>query len=226
MKRIEQEHAAKSEFQREVEKLGERECRHCGWMCRPNDAPSKKWHPLEQEGQRAGVAEDFLRICEDEAARAALVSLPLKLDFARERGLRDIHAVHAWMVETHRKFTTAVKALRVAAPTQQQETLMAADYEEVLADHRRLVRELDMALNGATGAAKQASLCDIVAQVKREGIKASQRAGVAALPIKDAWIDGGYVIVTPSGTGNAPAVKAAILALAAAPTQQQEGGDV
>lgn len=74
-----------------------------------------------QSGQRAGVAEDFLRICEDEAARAALVSLPLKLDFAKERGLRDVHAVHAWMVEAHRKFTTAVKALRAAAPTQQQE---------------------------------------------------------------------------------------------------------
>lgn len=45
-----------------------------------------------------------------------------------------------------------------------------ADYEEVLADHRRLVRELDVALNGE-GAAKQASLGDLVAQVsatKRE----------------------------------------------------------
>uniref|UniRef100_UPI001E64057F hypothetical protein n=1 Tax=Klebsiella pneumoniae TaxID=573 RepID=UPI001E64057F len=43
---------------------GERECRHCGWMCRPNDAPSKAWHPLEQEGQRAGVdAVEIMRIC-------------------------------------------------------------------------------------------------------------------------------------------------------------------
>lgn len=42
----------------------------------------------------------------------------------------------------------------------------AAYYEHVLADHRRLVRELDVALNGEAGAAKQASLCDIVAQVK------------------------------------------------------------
>ncbi|ACR14996.1 hypothetical protein BcepIL02_gp03 [Burkholderia phage BcepIL02] len=44
----------------------------------------------------------------------------------------------------------------------------AADYEEVLAEHRRLVRELDVLLNGEEGAAKQASLCDIVAQVRRE----------------------------------------------------------
>lgn len=42
--------------------------------------------------------------------------------------------------------------------------LTAADYEEVLADHRRLVRELDVLLNGS-GAAKQASLCDIVGQL-------------------------------------------------------------
>jgi len=40
-----------------------------------------------------------------------------------------------------------------------------ADYEEVLADHRRLVREIDVALNGEDGAAKQASLCDILMQV-------------------------------------------------------------
>lgn len=37
---------------------------------------------------------------------------------------------------------------------------------EVLDDHQKLVRELDVALNGEDGAAKQASLCDIVSQVK------------------------------------------------------------
>lgn len=42
------------------------------------------------------------------------------------------------------------------------------DYEEVLANHRQLVRELDVLLNGEEGAAKQASLGDIVAQVRRE----------------------------------------------------------
>lgn len=39
-------------------------------------------------------------------------------------------------------------------------------WEEVNKDHNRLVRELDVLLNGEAGAAKQASLCDIVAQVK------------------------------------------------------------
>jgi len=37
-----------------------------------------------------------------------------------------------------------------------------ADYEEVLEDHRQLVQELDIALCG-DGAAKQASLCDLIA---------------------------------------------------------------
>lgn len=40
-----------------------------------------------------------------------------------------------------------------------------AAYEEVNADKNRLVRELDVMLNGEDGAAKQASLCDIVAQL-------------------------------------------------------------
>jgi len=42
--------------------------------------------------------------------------------------------------------------------------LTVEDYEEVLKDHRRLVRKLDVLLNGE-GAAEQASLCDIVCQV-------------------------------------------------------------
>ncbi|KAJ09081.1 hypothetical protein [Pseudomonas aeruginosa] len=41
-----------------------------------------------------------------------------------------------------------------------------ADYEEALVDHRRLVHELDVLLNGEDGAAQQASLCDLVAQVR------------------------------------------------------------
>lgn len=49
-----------------------------------------------------------------------------------------------------------------------KEQLSVADYEEVLSDHRRLVRELDVLLNGEHGAAKQASLCDIVGQLKRQ----------------------------------------------------------
>ena len=52
-----------------------------------------------------------------------------------------------------------------APATDQPVGLSVSDYEEISADHRRLVRELDVALNGEE-AAPQASLCDIVAQVK------------------------------------------------------------
>lgn len=45
-------------------------------------------------------------------------------------------------------------------------SLTAEDYEDVLADHRRLVRELDVIVNGVDGAAQQASLCDLVGQIK------------------------------------------------------------
>lgn len=58
------------------------------------------------------------------------------------------------------------KAARAWKPSPgQAEKATADDYEEVLADHRRLVRELDVLLNGEDGAAKQASLCDLVGQV-------------------------------------------------------------
>lgn len=47
-----------------------------------------------------------------------------------------------------------------------------AGYEEALSSNRRLVRELDLLLNGS-GAALNPSLCDIVAQVKEEEIRSS-----------------------------------------------------
>ncbi|MFU7257610.1 hypothetical protein ACM742_07695 [Pseudomonas aeruginosa] len=56
-------------------------------------------------------------------------------------------------------------ALAQPSPLQAEQPT-ADDYEEVLADHRRLVRELDVLLNGEDGAARQASLCDLVAQVR------------------------------------------------------------
>lgn len=42
-----------------------------------------------------------------------------------------------------------------------------ADYEEVLRDHRRLAREIDIAMHGKDKAAKQASLCALVPLAKR-----------------------------------------------------------
>lgn len=61
------------------------------------------------------------------------------------------------------------------------------DYEEVLEDHRRLVRELDVLLNGEHGAAKQASLCDIVGQVRAERLSLWRGPLPLSIPPND-WI--------------------------------------
>lgn len=50
----------------------------------------------------------------------------------------------------------------------EQGSLKIDDYEDVLNGYRKLVRELDVIWNGEEGAAKQASLCDMVAQIENE----------------------------------------------------------
>lgn len=42
-----------------------------------------------------------------------------------------------------------------------------ADYVQYSADVDRLVREIDVIINGEEGAAKQASLCDMIGQIKK-----------------------------------------------------------
>lgn len=54
-----------------------------------------------------------------------------------------------------------------------------SDEGAMLTDHNRLVRELDVLLNGEVGAADQASLCDIVAQVRM----ARKKPGTGALQL-------------------------------------------
>lgn len=73
--------------------------------------------------------------------------------------------------------TPIIRSMYMASRTEYAEKLKAAylagalhvnDYKEVIEDHKRLVRELDEIINGKEGMAKQASLCDIVAQLKKE----------------------------------------------------------
>lgn len=85
-------------------------------------------------------------------------------------------------------------------------------YMEAAEDHRRLVRKLDVALNGEDGAAKQASLCDIVRQVQAEGIKSrpASPAGHADTERLDFLIEndamiygepGNYIVAQPNRPG-------------------------
>lgn len=91
-----------------------------------------------------------------------MMSIAVALSFA------DAPRPHATLqapADTESELREALSVLARAYRSARETTCSAADYEEVLADHRRLVRELDVALNG-DGAAQQASLCDIVGQVK------------------------------------------------------------
>lgn len=55
---------------------------------------------------------------------------------------------------------------RVVARVGPREALTLEDYEEALASHRALVRQIDIMINGEDGAAKQASLCDLMGQLE------------------------------------------------------------
>lgn len=58
-------------------------------------------------------------------------------------------------------------------------------YEEVLTDHKRLVREIDVIINGEEGAARQASLCDLVGQIKALASRGDDPRLLPELP--DGW---------------------------------------
>jgi len=55
----------------------------------------------------------------------------------------------------------------VAEAIAQALTEVRTYYEEVLADKRRLTRELDVAMHGEEGAAKQANLCDLIEPARK-----------------------------------------------------------
>lgn len=62
----------------------------------------------------------------------------------------------------------ALQAALSAMPVVQKdnEALTFEDYEEAFRSHRSLVRDIDVIINGEDGAAKQASLCDLVGQIE------------------------------------------------------------
>ena len=101
------------------------------------------------------------------------------------------------------KYIRADKVEALMAKAGQNDSATIDDYEEVLADHKRLVRELDVALNGEDAAAKQASLCDIVGQVKDKRwklVQADQKDSAKAaldgwMPIESAPKDGRWILL-------------------------------
>jgi hypothetical protein len=108
------------------------------------------------------VGRDDLWLCTTEALVAAPQAAP-----AQEHAKRGVCA------KTCDAARTSAGCKCYPAPQAAPEI---ADYEAAIADHNRLVRELDVLLNG-DGAAPQASLCDLVSQIKAQ--KAAPQAASA-----------------------------------------------
>ena len=91
-------------------------------------------------------------------------------------GVRELDdLIPGWREELSRIKTLEAEIERLAG--------LCSDYEDVLADKRRLTRELDVALHGEEGAAKQASLCDLIEPAKK------MRAANARMREALEWID-------------------------------------
>lgn len=85
------------------------------------------------------------------------------------RAINPRHSVIGQMHHVYRAALSAHQGFDIFdrdAPIPAQQSPSVNDYEEVLASHRDLVRELDVLLNGDR-AAKQASLSDLVSQVAK-----------------------------------------------------------
>jgi hypothetical protein len=76
----------------------------------------------------------------------------------------------------------------LASLTKEHEQRMA-EYEEVLTDHRLLVRQLDVSMNGHEGAAAQASLCDIVVMFPAWRDECRKQVLLEAATLADSWGD-------------------------------------
>ena len=55
------------------------------------------------------IPNNWLEICSEEVKRGNLTSLPKKLEFAVERGLKNIDEVHEWMLKTRTNFVEMVE---------------------------------------------------------------------------------------------------------------------
>lgn len=82
--------------------------------------------------------------------------------------------IHRWMRHIQDQTVKAMLAAPQPSPTPQADSAPTSGNWVSADDVNHLVRELDVALNGEAGAAVQASLCDVVAQVRLESAKRGQ----------------------------------------------------
>ncbi|MGI9702897.1 hypothetical protein ACIRT4_16310 [Pseudomonas aeruginosa] len=115
-----------------------------------------------------------------EASRAALAQPSPKCATCNDSGQIVVSGPHYQGEFQPPEYETEPCDMCAQPSPAQAEQPTADDYEEVLADHRRLVREMDVLLNGEACAAKQAMLCDLVSQVEAEVRKSGQPLLVSA----------------------------------------------
>lgn len=147
------------------------------------DAPIKAWHEgkAARESMTATTAQPAPAVTDAdiEAAREHLADVhnatQMRSALGQLRREVVIELAARGLVPSHYGATTT------AQPAPAAGNWIAAD------DVNRLVRELDVCLNGEAGAAAQASLCDVVAQVRHETAKRGQPllAAPAATPQAD-----------------------------------------
>lgn len=132
-----------------VEKEAVAEC-----VCNGPDIDSVNWlvhsgRPLE-DGDLLYPASTIEALEAENAALRELVDVlePKSDDEAIERAMAPatIKTLQRQLTEAHQKLS---------------------DMQEVLDDKKRLVRDIDVIMNGEKGAAKQASLCDLIPQIKQ-----------------------------------------------------------
>lgn len=111
-----------------------------------------------------GIASDRVNVEMPRESREFLKSVTSKIE-KLEREVQALTDLYKTASEEQDRLLLIEKQLE-----QDKAKLMELikDYALISIDNKRLVREIDVLLNGDDGAAKQASLCDIVAQLNSQ----------------------------------------------------------
>jgi len=132
------------------------------------------WDQIDGAGADSGDLLDAT-LAEVSQAGSFLSEEISSLELERDQAQQDLSAATAevaQMRETIDRLTGALKSV--------ENGLTIADYEEVLQSHRKNVRALDVAMHGEEGAAKQASLCDLIGPARDIRAQAAKDAATIA----------------------------------------------
>lgn len=122
------------------------------------------------DGGDVSLGEQVTRMySEVKMLRHAVVIAQAEIKRLRD-ALRGLSFGEDWNNGTHAKIyrPQLLKLLAQPSDTSALDAYVAEKVKEYRSDVHRLTRELDVIWNGEDGAAKQASLCDVVAQLRKD----------------------------------------------------------